>query len=119
MKLIGNVLWVVFGGFIMSLLWFIAGLLLCITVIGIPFGVQCFKFAGFVLWPFGKKIVTSGKIVSFLFNVVWLFLLGWELALASAVFGLLWCVTVVGIPFGIQWFKFAKLALMPFGSEVR
>ncbi len=118
MKLIGNILWIVFGGFILALMWAVAGLLLCITVIGIPFGVQCFKFAAFVFWPFGKKIETSGKVVSFLFNVIWLILLGWELALTSVAFGLLWCATVVGIPFGLQWFKFARLALMPFGSKI-
>jgi uncharacterized membrane protein YccF (DUF307 family) len=119
MRIIGNLLWVVFGGAILALLWTIAGILLCLTVIGIPFGVQCFKIANLVLWPFGKEIdypkVGVGNV---LFNVLWILVFGWELALSALTLGIIYCVTFVGIPFGIQCFKFAQLALFPFGARV-
>ena len=118
MKTIANIIWVLFGGLELALGWWLIGLLLCVTIVGIPFGKQCFKFAGFVLWPFGRQIEYGGGPVKLLFNLLWLLLCGWELALASVVVGLLWCVTIVGIPFGIQAFKFAKLALLPFGARV-
>ena len=77
------------------------------------------KLAGFVLFPFGKQIQYGGGAGSFLLNLIWILLFGWELALASAVMGLFWCVTIVGIPFGLQSFKLAKLAFMPFGSTIK
>jgi len=119
MKTIANLLWVLFGGLELALGWLLAGLLCCVTIIGIPFGKQCFKLAGFVLWPFGRHVdYAAGGTANFLLNLLWVLLLGWELALASLVTGLLWCVTIVGIPFGVQSFKFAKLALLPFGARV-
>lgn len=119
MKTIGNILWVIFGGGLLAFSWFLAGLLCFITIVGIPVGVQCMKFAAFTLWPFGREIVGSGKVSSFLFNVVWILLLGWELAVTTVGIGLLQCVTLIGIPFGIQTFKCARLALAPFGAEIR
>ena len=93
-----------------------SGLLFCITVIGIPLGLQCFKFARLALLPFGKEIVYGGpSVCGFLANVLWLLLFGGSLTLLSGALG----VTVVGIPFGLQCFKFSKLALMPFGASVR
>ena len=119
MKTIANLLWVIFGGLELALGWALAGLLCCLTIVGIPFGTQCFKIAGFVLWPFGRHVdYERGGAANFLLNLLWILLLGWELALASLVTGLLWCVTIVGIPFGVQAFKFAKLALLPFGARV-
>ena len=119
MKTIANLLWVIFGGLELALGWFLAGLLCCITIIGIPFGKQCFKIAGLVLWPFGKKIeYEGGGAVKFIFNILWILLCGWELAIASLAVGLVWCATIVGIPFGLQAFKFAKLAILPFGAKV-
>ena len=118
MKIIANILWIVFGGIILSLLWFISGILLCITIIGVPLGIQCFKFSALMLAPFGKEIHYSGKISSFLLNFLWILLFGWELAMTSAVIGLFWCITIIGIPIGIQCFKFAVLAFMPFGAEI-
>ena len=119
MKTIANILWVIFGGLELALAWVLAGLLCCVTIVGIPFGKQCFKVAGFVLWPFGRHVsYVRGGAVNFLLNILWILLLGWELALASLAIGLAWCVTIVGIPFGIQAFKFAKLALLPFGARV-
>lgn len=119
MRLIGNLLWFALGGVVLSILWMVAGLLCCITIIGIPIGIQCFKFASLMLWPFGRDVdFSTVGIGSTLINIVWILLLGWELAVASVVIGLIYCVTIIGIPFGIQSFKFAKLALMPFGARI-
>ena len=120
MSFIGNLLWLALGGIIMGLSWAVIGLLLCITVIGIPFGLQCLKIAGFVLWPFGRDI-TPGNfgIMGALGNVIWILVCGIELCLAHLLFGLLLCITVIGIPFGLQHFKLAKLALIPFGAQIR
>ena len=90
----------------------------CIGV-DIPIGLQCFKFAGLSFFPFGKEVVYGGGAASLLLNLVWLLVSGIPLALAAALNGLLLCVTVLGIPFGLQCFKLAKLALMPFGASVR
>ena len=90
----------------------------CITIIGIPVGMQCFKFASLSFFPFGKEVRYGGGAGSFLLNVVWLIVSGLPLALEHAVFGAVLCATIIGIPFGLQHFKLAKLALMPFGSEV-
>lgn len=119
MKIIGNILWLIFGGLILAFGWTISGLILCITIVGIPFGVQCFKFASLMLMPFGKEINYSNRTSSFLMNVLWLLIFGWGLALSSLVVGIIWCITIIGIPIGIQCIKFAKLALMPFGSEIK
>ena len=98
-------------------MWF-TGIIWCCTVVGIPVGVQCFKLSSISLNPFGKEIVDEGGAVSFLLNILWLIFSGWELALINAVMGCLLCITVVGIPFGKQFFKIAKVALMPFGARV-
>lgn len=94
------------------------GLLWCITVVGIPVGIQCFKLSSISLNPFGKKIERDDGTVSFLLNVLWLIFSGWELALGNAIIGCLFCITIVGIPFGKQFFKIAKVALMPFGAKI-
>jgi len=119
MRLIGNILWFILGGEILGLLWLIAGLLCCLTIVGIPLGLQCFKFARMAFWPFGYDIDFSRMgAISLLANILWLLFFGWELSLVSIAFGLVFCVTIVGIPFGIQYFKFAKLALLPFGAKI-
>ncbi|MGZ5327693.1 MAG: YccF domain-containing protein [Actinomycetota bacterium] len=121
MKAIGNILWFVLAGIWLAIGYTIAGLLMCITIIGIPFGIQAFKLAGFVLWPFGRTVVAKSEALSVLdiiFNVLWLFLVGWELFLLSIAAGLLLCITIIGIPFGIQAFKLSVLALWPFGQTV-
>jgi uncharacterized membrane protein YccF (DUF307 family) len=120
MSFLGNIIWLIFGGFIAAILWFVAGLLLCVTIIGIPFGVQCFKIAGFVLWPFGREIELGNFGVGGLFfNIIWIFLFGWELAIGHLITSALFCVTIIGIPFGIQHFKLAKLGIIPFGARIR
>ena len=98
--------------------WAFAGLLCCVTVIGIPLGIQCFKFAQLCFFPFGREIEFGGGPVSLVANIVWLIFCGIPLATEAAVAGLVFCVTIVGIPFGLQCFKISKLALMPFGARV-
>ena len=122
MRVIGNILWLILGGLALALGWALAGILLCVTVIGIPFGVECFKIAGFALVPFGREISYPARATgcgSVLFNILWLVVFGWELALGALISGALMCLTVVGIPFGLQSFKLAQLSLMPFGAEIR
>lgn len=121
MRIIGNILWLVLGGLLLALGWALAGLLLCVTIVGIPFGVECFKIAGLVLFPFGREIsypAGSSGCGSVLFNILWLLVFGWELALGTLIAGVLMCVTIVGIPFGLQAFKLAQLSLMPFGAKI-
>lgn len=118
MNCLGNLLWLVFGGLISGMSWFLAGCLWCITIVGIPVGVQCFKFAGLCLVPFGKEVHYGGGAVSTLVNIIWLLVSGIPMAAEFAVFGCILCITIIGIPFGLQMFKLAKLALMPFGATV-
>lgn len=118
MGCLGNLLWFIFGGCVSGLSWCLAGILWCITIVGVPIGVQCFKFAALSFFPFGKEVVYGGGAVSLLMNIVWLLVSGIPLAIEHAVIGILLCITVVGIPFGLQQFKLAKLALMPFGANV-
>lgn len=118
MGCLGNVIWLIWGGLFSGLSWCLAGCFWCITVIGIPVGMQCFKLASLSFFPFGKEVTYGGGAGSFLLNMIWLLVSGLPLALEHLLFGLLLCVTIVGIPFGMQHFKLAKLALMPFGAEV-
>jgi len=121
MRTIGNVLWFLFAGIWLALGYAIGGLVLCITIIGIPFGVQAFKLAAFSLWPFGRRVVDDGGSVGCLStaaNVVWLVLFGWEIFLVHLLAGALLCITIIGIPFGVQAFKLSVLALWPFGRSI-
>lgn len=118
MRLIGNLLWIILGGLISALAWLVVGCLWCVTVIGIPVGLQCFKLSSISLNPFGKEIIYEGGAISFLLNVLWFAFGGLEMALVNFLIGLLLCVTIIGIPFGKQFFKIAKLALCPFGAVV-
>jgi uncharacterized membrane protein YccF (DUF307 family) len=121
MRTLGNILWFILAGIWLAAGYAVSGLLLCLTIIGIPFAVQAFKLAGFSLWPFGRTVVArrdSGGILELVVNVLWLVLFGWELFLAHLVAGALLCLTIVGIPFGVQAFKLSVLALLPFGREV-
>ena len=118
MNLFMNIIWFVLGGFISFLSWMFVGILWCITIVGIPIGIQCFKFAKMAAAPFGKDIQFSNSGASLLINVVWIFLGGLALALEEVVLGIIFCVTIIGIPFGLQHFKHAKLALLPFGARI-
>lgn len=118
MGCLGNLLWFIFGGFIMGMSWLIAGIVWCITIVGIPIGLQCFKFASLSFFPFGKEVVYGGGAGSVLLNILWIIFSGLPLAIEAVVIGVIFSITIVGIPFGLQCFKIAKLALMPFGSSV-
>jgi len=119
MSCLGNLLWIICGGFWQALGWFLMGILWCITIVGIPIGRQCFKFASLAFAPFGKDVEYGGGAVSLIVNIIWLLISGIPLALAAAINGVVLCCTIIGIPFGMQCFKIAKLALMPFGAKVR
>ena len=119
MGCLGNILWFIFGGCISGLSWLLAGCLWCVTIVGIPVGIQCFKIAGLSFFPFGKEVVYGGGAGSLILNMIWILASGLILALESVILGCMLCVTVVGIPFGLQHFKLAKLALMPFGAMIR
>ena len=121
MSLLGNLVWLIFGGLLMSACYFIMGLLYCITIIGIPVGVQLFKLGMLSLSPFGHDVVDRDGVMgcwSLGLNILWVVFGGLEMALTHAVIGLLFCITIVGIPFGMQHFKLALLALTPFGKEI-
>lgn len=118
MNFLGNLLWLIFGGLLSSIAWFLAGCLWCVTLIGIPIGIQCFKFASLMLSPFGKDIMYGGGTLSLIANVFWLLLSGLPLAIMHLLCGIALCITIIGIPFGLQQFKFTKLALMPFGASI-
>ena len=118
MKTLGNIIWFVFGGFIMALVWCLVGLLQFVTIIGIPTGIQAFKIAGLAVWPFGKEVTYGGGAGKLLLNIIWIILGGLILAVINAIFGVIFCVTIIGIPFGKQYFKLAKLSLMPFGATI-
>lgn len=121
MNFLGNILWFVLGGFIISLYYFLVGLFFCITIIGIPFGLQLIKLAGFALWPFGHDVQpgeNDGGCLSILMNVIWILVGGIEIAMLHLTFGVVLCITIVGIPFGLQHFKMALLALVPFGKKI-
>lgn len=119
MRLLGNIIWIVFGGFVSWFGWIMAGCLWCITIVGIPIGKQCFKLASISLNPFGKEVVYDDiGTVSFLVNVIWIIFSGIELAITNIVLGCILCITIIGIPFGVQYFKIAKVSLAPFGARV-
>ncbi|MDD3413743.1 MAG: YccF domain-containing protein [Lachnospiraceae bacterium] len=119
MSCLGNLLWFIFGGFILAFSWFLAGLFWCITIIGIPIGLQCFKMASLCLFPFGKEVEYSDHVSSLILNILYIIITGIPLTIEACIIGCLFCITIVGIPFGLQCFKIAKLALMPFGAAVK
>lgn len=119
MNFIGNFLWLIFGGLVLAFGWFIIGLLWCITIIGIPVGIQCFKIAELALCPFGRTVEYGGGTGSFLLNMLWIIFGGFELAVAALAIGIIFSLTIIGIPFGIQCFKIAKLSLMPISASIR
>ena len=117
MKLIANIIWFILGGLWLGLGWAFLGLLLCITIIGIPLGKQCFKAAKLTFAPFGKK-VTCNFDKHPIANVLFIIFGGIFQAASFAVIGVIWCITIIGIPFGKQCFKFAKLSFAPFGATI-
>ena len=121
MNLLMNILWLLLGGIFTAIEYLIASFLMMITIIGIPFGLQTLKMALLALYPFGKEVRScpdSGGCLSILMNILWIFLGGIWISLSHLVFGVLLSITIIGLPFGIQHFKLAGLALTPFGKEI-
>lgn len=122
MNLLLNLVWLILGGFIVALAYVLGGILLCLTIIGIPFGIQCFKLAGLALWPFGSEIrekePPSGAL-AVIMNILWILLPGLELAIFHLVLALAFAITIIGLPLAAQHLKMTRLALLPFGFEVR
>lgn len=122
MSFLGNIIWMIFGGFIAGLGYILGGLLVCLTIVGIPFGVQAIKLGIATMTPFGRQIVpneSASRPVPLILNIGWAVLFGWEIALAHLIHGLILYITIIGIPFGQQHFKLIPLALAPFGRELR
>ena len=117
MKLLLNIIWLLFGGLLVSIALFILGVILMITIIGIPFGLQVLKLSRLTLMPFGTEITINFEKHPII-NIIWIILFGWELFIFSLGVALFYCITIVGIPFALQWIKIAKLMFIPFGSEV-
>jgi len=121
MNVVGNLIWLICGGFLSALGYFVMGFVFCLSIIGIPFGLQCFKIGFLTLLPFGKKVVTapsSGGCLSLLFNIIWILTGGIYTACVHLVFAVLLFITIIGIPFGRQHLKLVELTLMPFGKRV-
>ena len=119
MSCLGNIIWIIFGGFFNALAWSVIGCLWSITIVGIPIGIQCFKMARLQFTPFGKEVVTTNdSSVNLFFNILWIIFGGVELCIANLISAFFLCITIVGIPFAMQSLKLAKLSLMPFGKEV-
>ncbi|MEE0448968.1 MAG: YccF domain-containing protein [Collinsella sp.] len=118
MRLIDNIIWMLFGGIFTAIYWFLVGCLFSITIIGIPLGRQAFKMASLTLAPFGKSIEYGGGAPSLIANVIWLLCAGLPMAASYLIAGVINCITIIGIPFGLQSFKMAKLSLLPFGARV-
>jgi len=121
MKTLGNIIWFLFGGVIIFIEYMISGVLMCVTIIGIPFGIQIFKLGFLALWPFGKEIKSINNKTSVLLvimNIIWLIFGGIFISISHILTGLFFFITIIGIPFGFQHIKLAKLALTPFGKEI-
>ena len=122
MSLLGNLVFFVFGGFLIFLGYVLGGLILCITIIGIPFGLMCFRLAGGVLAPFGREVVDTeppGGAVAIIMNIIWIILPGLELAIMHLLLALLFAITIIGLPIAAQHMKLVPLALLPFGHVMR
>ena len=118
MKTLGNILWFICGGIVMSLTAYITGILCCITLIFIPIGIQYFKLGKFYFWPMGKKVIESKNVwYKSLLNFIWAILCGWEYALSLLILGVVFCITIIGIPFGRQYFKTARFVFLPLGHD--
>jgi len=119
LSLIGNILWIIFGGLWTAVEWLVAGVIMCITIIGIPFGLQAFKIGGFALLPFGREVrrdpSSAGK---FILNVIWIIFGGLYIAITHILTGIFLAITIIGIPFAMQHFKLAGIAIAPFGTKI-
>ena len=122
MNFLGNLIWLVLGGLLIAVIYWLVGIVMCITIVGIPFGVQLFKLGVYALWPFGHELVDKpGQpgCLSGVMNLIWVLLGWWQVALIHAVCGLILCISIIGIPWGLQHFKMAFGSIFPFGKEIR
>ena len=120
MRVLLNVIWLVFGGLLLALGYAVVGIVMCILIITIPFGIASFRIALFCLWPFGRTLIRrddagAGSVIG---NVIWFILAGWWLAIGHLVTGVLMCLTIIGIPLGLANFKLIPVSLTPFGREI-
>ena len=121
MNFLGNLIWLIFGGLVIAIEYFIGSIMLMITIVGIPFGLQTLKMASVALWPFGRDTVVQPRAsgcLNILMNIIWLLCGGIWIAITHAIFGLILCITIIGIPFGLQHFKLTAVALSPFGRDI-
>ena len=122
MSLLGNLLWLIFGGLLSSLGYLLGGVLLCCTLIGIPFGLQCFRMSGAILAPFGKQVTpvpSESGTLGLILNIFWIIFCGWEIALIHLGAAFVCGITIIGIPFALQHIKLIPIALLPFGHTLR
>lgn len=119
MKFLGNCIWIIFGGLFWSLGLLLAGLFCCVTIILIPLGLQLFKISNYVLWPFGKRFKkVSRSAFKSVLNIIWAIFFGWEFFIGHMLTGLIFCITIIGIPFGKKYFEIAFFCLFPLGKQV-
>lgn len=122
MSCLGNLVWLIFGGFLAGVGYILGGLVLCLTIIGIPFGVQSIRLGVATMAPFGKELVETedaNSTPNIIFNIIWAILFGWEIAVAHLTGALFLAITIVGIPFALQHIKLIPMALLPFGRDLR
>lgn len=122
MSLLGNIIWLIFGGLVNGIGYILGGLTLCLTIIGIPFGLQAIKLGFATMTPFGREVIElkdADSPLRLVFNVIWIVLFGWEIALSHLIHGLILAITIIGLPFAKQHFKLLIMALLPFGREFR
>ena len=121
MKILGNLVWLIFGGIIIAVEYFIGSIILMVTIVGIPFGLQTLKMAALAIWPFGRDTRVHERASGCLYilmNILWLLCGGIWIAATHAFFGVFLCITVIGIPFGLQHFKLTAIAINPFGRDI-
>ncbi len=121
MTFLGNIIWLIFGGFLSGLGYILGGIALCVTIIGIPFGIQSIKLGVATFAPFGKQVVEregANSVLRVIFNVLWIIFFGWEIAICHLVHAALLAITIIGIPFAVQHVKLVPLSLMPFGRDL-
>lgn len=121
MNFLGNLIWLIFGGLVIAIEYFVGSIILMITIVGIPFGLQTLKMASLSLWPFGRDTIVQERASGCLYiimNIIWLITGGIWIAITHAIFGGILCITIIGIPFGLQHFKLTAVALSPFGRDI-
>lgn len=121
MNFLGNLIWLIFGGLVIAIEYLLGSIVLMLTIVGIPFGIQTLKMAALSLWPFGRETVVHSRASGCLYilmNVIWLITGGIWIVITHAIFGVILCITIIGIPFGLQHFKLTAIALSPFGRDI-